>query len=128
MTDKVMESYIRQTLAAQTGPTVIIAWQGGEPTLMGLDFFRRSTEVIRKNVRPGVEVEQTLQTNGVLLNAEWCRFIKDNNFLVGLSIDGPKHLHDVYRKDKVGGSVFDKVFGLCGLCKSFRLTLTCFAQ
>lgn len=121
MTDKIMESYIQQTLQAQTGPKVTIAWQGGEPTLMGLDFFRRSTQVIKKLVRPGVEVEQTLQTNGVLLDEEWCRFLADNNFLVGLSIDGPKCLHDVYRKDKVGGSVFDKVVGAAWLMKKFQV-------
>jgi uncharacterized protein len=121
MTDKVMESYIRQTIQAQNGPTITIAWQGGEPTLMGLDFFRRSTEVIRKTVRPGVEIEQTLQTNGVLIDEQWCRFLKDNNFLVGLSIDGPKHLHDVYRKDKAGGSVFDKVFVAVRLMQKFQV-------
>jgi len=121
MTDKVMENYIRQTLEAQTGPTITIAWQGGEPTLMGLDFFRRSTEVIKKAARSDVTVEQTMQTNGVLLDEEWCRFFHDNNFLVGLSIDGTKRLHDVYRKDKAGNSVFDKVVGAARLMQKFQV-------
>jgi uncharacterized protein len=76
---------------------------------MGLDFFRHATDYIKKVVRPGIRIEQTLQTNGVLINDEWCRFLHDNNFLVGLSLDGPKQMHDTYRKDKAGHSVFKKV-------------------
>jgi uncharacterized protein len=109
MSDEVMESYIRQTIEAHTIPKITIAWQGGEPTLMGVDFFRRSMDVIKKNIRSGMQVENILQTNGVLIDEEWCQFLCENNFLVGLSVDGPKHLHDVYRKDKAGNSVFDKV-------------------
>jgi uncharacterized protein len=109
MSKKVMEKYIRQTIQAHTSPTVTIAWQGGEPTLMGIDFFRCAMEVIKQTVRPGVIVENTLQTNGVLIDDEWCRFLHDNNFLVGLSVDGPKKMHDAYRRDKTGHSVFDKV-------------------
>ncbi len=84
MSKKVMEKYIRQTIQAHTSPTVTIAWQGGEPTLMGIDFFRCAMEVIKQTVRPGVIVENTLQTNGVLIDDEWCRFLHDNNFLVGI--------------------------------------------
>jgi uncharacterized protein len=109
MTDTVMEKYIRQTIEGHTASTATIAWQGGEPTLMGLDFFRRAVEATKKSARPGMQVENTLQTNGVLIDEDWCRFLRDNNFLVGLSLDGPKFLHDVYRKDKQGGSVFDRV-------------------
>ncbi len=109
MSDEVMESYIRQTILAHKAPVVTIAWQGGEPTLMGLDFYRRAMKVIKKFVPPQMRVENTLQTNGVLIDDEWCRFLHDNNFLVGLSIDGPKNLHDAYRKDKTGHSVFDRV-------------------
>lgn len=109
MTDEVMESYIRQTIKAHQTPQVTIAWQGGEPTLMGLDFFRRSVEAEKKYLKPGMQVENTLQTNGVLLDDDWCRFLSDNNFLVGLSLDGPKALHDTYRKDKTGKSVFENV-------------------
>ncbi len=121
MTDKIMETYIRQTIESQNAPSVTIAWQGGEPTLMGIDFFRRSVETINKTRHQGVLVENTLQTNGVLIDEEWCRFLHDNNFLVGLSIDGPKHLHDVYRKDKAGGSVFDRVVGAARLMQKYAV-------
>lgn len=109
MSDEVMESYIRQTIEAHTVPQVTIAWQGGEPTLMGLDFFHRSVELEKDCLRPGMKVENTMQTNGVLLDEEWCRFLHDNRFLVGLSLDGPQELHDVYRRDRGGKSVFHKV-------------------
>ena len=109
MTDEVQESYIRQTLGAQPSPQVTIAWQGGEPTLMGLDFFRRSIELEKKYARPGMAVENTLQTNGILLDDEWCRFLHDHNFLVGISLDGPRPLHDAYRRDKGGQPTFDRV-------------------
>ncbi len=121
MTDKIMENYIRQTTESQNTPAVTIAWQGGEPTLMGLDFFRHATDVIKKTARKDLQVEQTLQTNGVLLDEEWCRFLHDNNFLVGLSIDGPKPLHDVYRKDKAGGSVFDRVVSAARLMQKYKV-------
>ncbi len=106
MTDDVMESYIRQTIQAGS-PT--IAWQGGEPTLMGLDFFRRTIAVEKSCLKPGRTIENTIQTNGILIDDEWCRFLHDNNFLVGISLDGPRELHDVYRKDKGGNPTFDKV-------------------
>lgn len=110
MSDEVQESYIRQVLqAAGDAPSVTIAWQGGEPTLMGLDFFRRAMDLTRKYVRPGVEVEHTFQTNGVLLNGEWCEFFAENKVLVGLSLDGPREIHDTYRVDKGGQPTFDKV-------------------
>jgi uncharacterized protein len=121
MSDKIMESYIRQTIEAHTSPVVTIAWQGGEPTLMGLNFFRRSIEVIKKNARPGMQIEKTLQTNGVLIDEEWCRFLRDNNFLVGLSADGPKYLHDAYRRDKKGNSVFGKVVNAVRLMQKYNV-------
>jgi uncharacterized protein len=109
MSNEVMESYIRQTIIAHNVPVVTIAWQGGEPTLMGLDFYRRAIKIAKTVAPPYMKIENTLQTNGVLIDEEWCRFLHDNNFLVGLSIDGPKLFHDNYRKDKAGHSVFDKV-------------------
>jgi uncharacterized protein len=109
MSDEVMEAYIRQTIEAHHTPEVVLAWQGGEPTLMGLDFFRRAVEVIKRYQKPGTTIEHTIQTNGVLLDEEWCRFLHDNEFLVGLSLDGPRGMHDAYRRDKAGNSVFDKV-------------------
>lgn len=109
MSDRVMESYIRQTIQAHRVSEVTIAWQGGEPTLMGLDFFRRAVGIRKKYARPGMCIENTLQTNGVLIDKAWCRFLKENNFLVGLSLDGPREMHDAYRRDKAGHSVYDKV-------------------
>lgn len=109
MSDEVMESYIRQMIEAHRAPEVQIAWQGGEPTLMGLDFFERAVDVERKYARPGQCIVNTLQTNGLLIDETWCRFLRDNDFLVGLSVDGPREIHDVYRRDKGGKSVFDRV-------------------
>jgi len=108
MSEEVLECYIRQSLEQQA-PQVTVAWQGGEPTLMGLDFFRRSIELERKYQRPGAITQNTIQTNGVLLDEKWCEFLHENRFLVGLSLDGPRELHDAYRMDKGGRSVFDKV-------------------
>jgi uncharacterized protein len=109
MSDEVHEAYIKQLFEAHQVPQVTVAWQGGEPTLMGLDFFRCSMEFQKKYQKPGTRIENTFQTNGILLNDEWCRFFHDNNFLIGLSMDGPNHLHDFYRKDKGGHGTFDRV-------------------
>jgi uncharacterized protein len=109
MSDEVHEAYIEQLFEAHQVPQVTVAWQGGEPTLMGPDFFRRSVELQKKHAKPGTRVENTFQTNGILLNNEWCRFFNDNNFLIGLSLDGPKELHDTFRKDKKGQGTFDRV-------------------
>jgi uncharacterized protein len=109
MSDEVMRAFVTQTIEAQGLPFVTLAWQGGEPTLMGLDFFRRAIEVERAVLPPGVTVERTIQTNGVLLDDEWARFLKEHGFLVGLSIDGPRELHDAFRHDGLGRSVFDRV-------------------
>jgi uncharacterized protein len=109
MSDETLEAYIRQTFEAHRVPEVTIAWQGGEPTLMGLDFFRRAVTLEMEAARPGVRVENTLQTNGVLLNDAWCSFLAEKRFLVGISLDGPRHLHDTYRHDGGGNSVFDRV-------------------
>ncbi|OPY30481.1 MAG: Cyclic pyranopterin monophosphate synthase [Methanocella sp. PtaU1.Bin125] len=121
MSDEVMEAYIRQTIEAHRVPQVTIAWQGGEPTLMGLDFFRRAVAVEKKYARPGMQIENTLQTNGVLIDARWCRFLRENKFLVGLSLDGPRHLHDAYRHDKAGRSVFDRVVQAAKLMQRHRV-------
>jgi uncharacterized protein len=121
MSDEIMESYISQTLGGSQAPVVTIAWQGGEPTLMGIDFFKRSVELIKKHARPGIQVEKTLQTNGVLIDDEWCQFLHENNFLVGLSIDGPKNLHDEYRKDKKGNSVFDQVVNAARILQKYNV-------
>ena len=109
MTDEVLESYVRQVIQGHRSPEVTIAWQGGEPTLMGLDFFKRAIELERKYLRPGQRVLNTIQTNGTLLDDDWCSFFHDHGFLVGISIDGPKDMHDHFRVDKGGRPSFDKV-------------------
>ncbi|NLO31036.1 MAG: anaerobic sulfatase maturase [Methanosarcina mazei] len=109
MSDEILENYIRQLIAAHNSPQVTVAWQGGEPTLMGIDFYRRAVELQEKYRKPGMTFENTMQTNGTLLDDEWCRFFKENNFLIGISIDGPRELHDAYRVDKKGGGSFDRV-------------------
>ena len=109
MTDEVLELYISQYIEAQQVPEVTITWQGGEPTMMGLDFFRRSVDCARKFAPSGMRVEHTIQTNGTLLDKEWCELLRENGFLVGLSLDGPRELHDQYRHDKRGGGTFDRV-------------------
>ncbi|MFA7197841.1 MAG: anaerobic sulfatase maturase [Methanoculleus sp.] len=121
MTDEVMEKYIRQTIAGHRVPEVTIAWQGGEPTLMGLDFFRRAVAVQKKHAGPQTRIENTFQTNGILLDDEWCRFFHDNTFLVGLSMDGPGELHDVYRRDRQGRGTFDRVLNAARLLQKHRV-------
>jgi uncharacterized protein len=115
MSDEVMEASIVQNIEAQRVPQVTIAWQGGEPTLMGLDFFRRARAVEDAHVPPGTTVERTLQTNGVLLDDEWAAFLAGNDYLVGLSVDGPREMHDAYRHDAAGRSVFDRVLAAARL-------------
>ncbi|MGB9939558.1 anaerobic sulfatase maturase [Methanosarcina sp.] len=109
MSDEVLENYIRQLIEAHRSPQVTVAWQGGEPTLMGIGFYRRAIELQEKYRKPGMTFENTMQTNGTLLDDEWCRFFKENGFLIGISIDGPRELHDAYRVDKKGEGSFDRV-------------------
>jgi len=109
MSEEVLEAYVRQVLEAHQVPKVTVAWQGGEPTLMGLGFFQRAQGYIAKYRKPNTTVEPTIQTNGVLLDDEWCEFLHEHNYLVGISVDGPREMHDAYRKDKAGRPVFDRV-------------------
>lgn len=109
MNDGLLENYVRQLVEAHRGDTVTIAWQGGEPTIMGLRFFRQAMAFAEKYRRPGMVFEHTMQTNGTLLNDEWCEFLKEHGFLIGISVDGPRDLHDTYRVDKGGAPTFDSV-------------------
>jgi uncharacterized protein len=109
MANDTLEAYIKQVIESQRTPLITIAWQGGEPTLMGLDFFRHASTLAQKYLPQGVTLEHTIQTNGILLDQEWCDFLRENNFLVGLSLDGPREMHDVYRVDKSGAPTFPKV-------------------
>lgn len=109
MADELLETYIRQLLEAHQDPHVTIAWQGGEPTLMGLDFFKQSVLYVEKYKKSGQTVEFTIQTNGTKITDELAAFFKENNFLVGLSMDGPEALHNINRLDKGGRGTFDQV-------------------
>ena len=109
MADELLQTFIRQYIESQRVNEVTFAWQGGEPTLMGLDFFRRAIKYQRKYKRPGMKIQNSLQTNGTLLNEAWGRFFKKHDFLIGLSVDGPEKLHDAYRVNKGGAGSFKKV-------------------
>lgn len=121
MADDLLETYIRQYIEAQRTKRVTIAWQGGEPTLMGLDFFAHSVEYARKYAQPGMHLEYSIQTNGTLLNDDWCAFFHENHVLVGLSIDGPRPLHDAYRVDKGSRPTFDRVLAAARLLQKHRV-------
>ena len=128
MSEEMLDLYIRQYIASSTGPEVIFSWQGGEPTLLGVDFFRKVVALEKKHARPGQQIQNDLQTNGTLLDDEWCSFLKANRFLVGLSIDGPREIHDHYRVTKGGRPTFDKVFAAVKLLQRYNIpfnTLTC---
>ncbi len=121
ITDEILETHVRQYIEAQRGDEIVFSWQGGEPTLMGLDFFRKMVALEKKYQHPGQRIENDLQTNGTLLNDEWCAFLHENNFLVGLSIDGPRELHDLFRVDKGGRPTFDKVYAAAQLLNKHRV-------
>ena len=109
MSDDVLEQYIHQLIESHQTDSVNIAWQGGEPTLMGLEFYGRMMKLVEKYRRPGMTFLHTMQTNGTLLDDEWAAFFKEHDFLIGISIDGPSQLHDIYRVDKGGAPTLDKV-------------------
>lgn len=116
MADEVLESYVRQYIQAQQADTINFAWQGGEPTLLGVDFFRRVT-AFQKKYGEDKRIENAFQTNGVLLDDEWGEFLAQNRFLVGLSIDGPRELHDHYRVDKGNQPTFNRVIAGLNMLK-----------
>jgi len=110
MADDLLETYLRQLIEAHArAPEVVVAWQGGEPTMMGLDFFRRSVELAGAMKRPGQQIVHTIQTNGTLIDDDWAEFFAEHGFLVGLSIDGPREIHDTYRVNKAGRGSFGQV-------------------
>jgi uncharacterized protein len=114
MADELLEMYIEQLLEAHgSAPEVVVAWQGGEPTLMGVEFFQRSIELQRRYARPGQRILNTIQTNGTLIDDTFAAFFKEHDVLVGISIDGPPDIHDTYRVDKGGKPTFERV--LAGL-------------
>jgi uncharacterized protein len=128
ISDELLEAFIRQYFEGQNHREVVFSWQGGEPTLLGVGFFRKVVELERKYCPPHVRCENDLQTNGTNLDEEWCGFLHEHNFLVGLSIDGPRELHDAYRKDRSGQGSFDRVSRAARLLRRNKVnfaTLTC---
>ncbi len=109
MSYSLLEKLIRQTIAASPGPTVSFTWHGGEPTLAGMEFYKKALELERKYLPKGWEAWNNLQTNGLLLNESWCRFLKENRFDVGLSIDGSAEVHDANRRMVNGAVTFGRV-------------------
>ncbi len=117
MSDELLENFTRQYIQSQRSPQVTFAWQGGEPALMGLEFYQKAVNDQKKYARPGLIIENTFQTNGTLLDDKWCAFFKENNFLIGISIDGPPELHNIYRKHKGGKGSSDQVLKGLGYLK-----------
>lgn len=108
MSDEVLSSFITNYITSQPTPDVEFVWQGGEPTLLGIDFFKRVVE-LQKPFADQKTISNAFQTNGTLLTDEWCVFLKENNFMVGISLDGPREIHDCYRHDRLGKGTFDRV-------------------
>jgi uncharacterized protein len=128
MSDALLEEYTRQYIEAQQSNVVTFAWQGGEPTLMGLPFFQRAVALQAKYRKPGMTIQNAFQTNATLLDDDWAVFFRETGFLVGVSIDGPRDLHDAYRQDKGGQPTFDRVMRGIRLLQKHRVdvnTLTC---
>lgn len=120
MKEETLEIFTRKYIHEQPGPEVTFVWQGGEPTLMGLDYYKTALDLQRK-YGSGKRITNSFQTNGILLNDEWCTFFKTNNFLIGISIDGPESIHDVYRLNRGGQGTFSKVMRGIDLLKKHRI-------
>ena len=108
MSDDVLSAFITNYISSQPAPVVEFVWQGGEPTLLGIEFFKKVIQLQRPFMRHK-KISNSLQTNGTLLTDEWCAFLKKHNFMVGISLDGPKDVHDRYRRDRQGNGTFDRV-------------------
>ncbi len=116
MTEDLLERFIQQYLQSQTMPQVLFTWHGGEPLMRNINFYKKAIE-LQKRYKRHLMIGNSLQTNGVLLTDEWCRFFKENNFLIGISIDGTKDCHDHYRKTADGKPTFDQVMRGINLLK-----------
>ena len=108
MSEELLEKFIDEYINSQTMPQVMFTWHGGEPLMRPVSFYKKAVELQKKYAR-GRTIDNSIQTNGTLITDEWCRFFKENNFLVGVSIDGPQEFHDEYRKNRQGQPSFAKV-------------------
>ncbi|MGR5144515.1 anaerobic sulfatase maturase [Photobacterium sp. DNB23_23_1] len=120
MSDEVLEEYISQHIKAQSGENVEFSWQGGEPTLMGIEFFEKVIQLCDKYAN-GKSIHHSIQTNGLLLNDSWGQFLAKNDFLVGLSIDGPEQLHDQYRLTRSGRGTHHQVMAAVDILKKYHV-------
>lgn len=128
MDEPTLELFISQYIEAHNAAEIIFTWQGGEPTLLGLDYFKLIVKLQNKYKKPGTRILNDLQTNGINLTADWCAFLKKNAFLVGISIDGPQQVHDHYRTNKAGRGSFKQVMKGVELLHEYQIpfaTLTC---
>lgn len=121
MTDETLEVFIRDYLDSQPNGEVNFIWQGGEPTLMGLPFFKKVIALQEKFKKPGQIIQNALQTNGVLLNDDWGKFLADHRFLAGISLDGPRQYHDTYRKTKSGEGTYSQAFAGLEILKKYNV-------
>jgi uncharacterized protein len=114
MSDTILKTFIKDYISSQTAPIVEFVWQGGEPTLLGVEFYERVIE-LQRPFTMAKTIKNSLQTNGTLLSEQWCSFLKKHDFMVGISLDGPQQIHDLYRRDKKGKGTFDRVMYGLGL-------------
>ena len=108
MSDEMLEIVVREYIKANDVPQVTFNWHGGEPLVLGLDFYRKAI-ALEKEYADGKKILNTLQTNGTLITREWAEFFKENDFLIGISLDGPQDVHDKFRRDKGGAPTFERV-------------------
>ena len=130
MLDKVLSAFITKYITSQSTPVVEFVWQGGEPTLLGIEFFKRVVD-LQKPFAKRKTITNSLQTNGTLLTAEWCQFLKKYNFMVGISLDGPKEIHDRYRRDRKSNGTFNQVMRGLKLLQEYKVdynVLACVAR
>ena len=120
MSQDTLERLISDYLALRL-PISSFAWQGGEPTLMGLKFYKTVVELQKQFGQDGQRVSNALQTNGILLDPQWCKFLSEYKFLVGISLDGPKEYHDYYRVDYTGNGTFDRVLTAIHNCRRYKV-------
>ncbi len=120
MSDDTLERFIKMYIESQTMPQILFSWHGGETLMRPLSFYKKVIE-LQKKYGQGLIIDNSIQTNGTLLTDEWCRFFRDNNWLVGISVDGPQEFHDEYRRNKMGGPSFAKVMHGINLLKKHRV-------
>lgn len=126
MSEELLERFVKEYIESQTMPQVMFTWHGGETLIRPLSFYRKAIE-LQKRYAQGRQIDNSIQTNGILLTDGWCRFFKENNFLVGISIDGPQEFHDEYRRDKMNRPSFTKVMRGIELLKKHDVDFNCMA-